>query len=448
MASNTQATAPYTILILGGGIAGIASALALSKTLTPVLPNLKIIIYELRDVPSTSGGAINLTPVAHRHLDHLGVLDELQYLGPQGGVEVDEIEIFSSHSGKKMGAVDFAGKDGKGYGGYKGRRIMRICLHLALISAVEKRSNIEMMFGKKVVGGIETDKCVTIYFEDGTFAKGDLALGCDGVHSATRSTIVDPDRISEYTGISFIQATIKSEVIRSSKHFSVTALNRSRHGTMLTTYCDSEKENMFVAALAEVDEARLTYEICKYQASDSWKTKSTAVMILRDDIQNRFGKSAIPCIREIAEKCWDWFLYPVYQIHPGGKWYTERILLLGDAAHAMPPKDESAAYALDDAILFARVLTKYIHEPLSEAFRIYESIRRKTIDHAYKTACENWTHNKDSGRLSNLLAEWITPLSLMRQKKKITSAWVFDAMNVDISPPNPASRQSTASTVR
>lgn len=114
----------------------------------------------------------------------------------------------------------------------------------------------------------------------------------------------------------------------------------------------------------------------------------------------------------------------------------------------MPPKDESAAYALDDAILFARVLTKYIHEPLSEAFRIYESIRRKTIDHAYKTACENWTHNKDSGRLSNLLAEWITPLSLMRQKKKITSAWVFDAMNVDISPPNPASRQSTASTVR
>lgn len=85
---------------------------------------------------------------------------------------------------------------------------------------------------------------------------------------------------------------------------------------------------------------------------------------------------------------------------------------------------------------------------ISEAFRIYESIRRKTIDHAYKTACENWAHNKDSGRLSNLLAEWITPLSLMRQKKKITSAWVFDAMNVDISPPNPASRQSTASTVR
>lgn len=435
-------TTPYTILVLGGGIAGIASALALSKNLTPLVPNLRIVIYELRDVPSTSGGAINLTPVAHRHLDHLGVLEELQYLGSQAGMEVDEIEIFSSHSGKKMGAVDFAGKDGKGYGGYKGRRIMRICLQLAMISAVSKLSNVEMVFGKKVVGGIETDKCVTIYFEDGSFAKGDLALGCDGVHSATRAKIVDPGRVSEYTGISFIQATIKSEIIRSPKHFKVTALNRSRYGAMMTTYCDSQKEDIFVAALAEIDEDRLNFEICKYQAADSWKTKNTAIMILRDDIQNRFGKSALPCVREIAEKCWDWFLYPVYHIRPGGKWSSERIMLLGDAAHAMPPKDESAAYALDDAILFSRVLAEYIYEPVSEAFRVYESLRRQTIDNAYKAASGSWAHNRDSSRLSNKFEEWLLPLNLMREKKKSTSAWVFDAMTVDIPPPRKMSRQS------
>ncbi|PGG98608.1 hypothetical protein AJ79_08812 [Helicocarpus griseus UAMH5409] len=432
-----MSTNPYTILILGGGIAGIASALALSKKLSPLIPDLKIVVYELRDVPSTSGGAINLTPVAHRHLDQLGVLEELRKMGPEGGVEVDEIEIYSSQTGKKMGTVDFAGKDGKGYGGYKGRRIMRICLQLAMMTAMAKLSNVEMVFGKKVVGGIETEKRITVYFEDGSFAKGDMALGCDGVHSATRTTLVDPDRASEYTGISFIQATMKSETIESPAHFKATAVNRSRHGALMTTYCDSDREDMFVAALAEVDEDRLNSEICRYQTG-SLKTKNAAVKILREDIQNRFGNSTIPFIREITDKCWDWFLYPVYQLRPGGKWCTERVMLLGDAAHAMPPKDESAAYALDDAILFARVLSLYIHEPLTEAFRVYESLRRKTIDDAYKAASENWASNKESGRLANMFEEWLMPWNLLREKKKSASAWTFDAMAVEIPRPNRA----------
>lgn len=108
----------------------------------------------------------------------------------------------------------------------------------------------------------------------------------------------------------------------------------------------------------------------------------------------------------------------------------------------MPPKDESAAYALDDAILFSRVLAEYIYEPVSEAFRVYESLRRQTINNAYKAASGNWAHNRDSSRLSNKFEEWLMPLNLMREKKKSTSAWVFDATTVDIPPPRKMSHQS------
>lgn len=324
-----------TILILGGGIAGTASALALSKELSPLVPNLQIIIFELRDVPSTSGGAVNLSPPAHRHLHQLGVLQELDKLGPDAGADVDAIELFSISTGRRIGSVDFAGKRGDGYGGFKGRRVMRISLQLALMAAVEKAPNINVEFGKKVVGGIETEKHVTIYFDDGSLARGDLALGCDGVHSNARTKIVDPDRSSEYTGISFIQATMKTSLVQSPFHFKTTAINRSSRGALLTTFCDQNREDLFVAALAEVHPQNLDNGIWKAQGEDSTRAKVAAVHLLREDLRCRFGKAVQPCIREIIDKCPDWFLYPVYQVPPGGKWCSDRVMLLGDAAHAV-----------------------------------------------------------------------------------------------------------------
>lgn len=325
---------PSNILVLGGGIAGVAVALALSHELTPIVPDLKITIYELREFPSTSGGAINLTPVAQRHLDKLGVIEELDKMGPEGGIPVDGIQYFSVHSGRKMGCVDFAGKDGKGYGGFKGRRTMRICLQLAMLACVDKTPNVEILFGRKVIGGVESEKGVTIFFEDGSKATGDLALGCDGVHSHTRTKFVDADRPSKYTGISFIQTTMKADKIKSRIHFESTAINRSRRGALLTTFCDKNKEDIFIAALAEIDSEHLTKEAWRPQ-HDNWRPRWTPMKALRDDIHERFGDSVIPCVREIVEKAPEWFLYPVYELQPGGKWFTERVLLLGDAAHAV-----------------------------------------------------------------------------------------------------------------
>lgn len=326
---------PSNILVLGGGIAGIAAALALSKQLSPLNPDLTITIYELRDVPSTSGGAINLTPVAQRHLAQLGILEELDKMGPDAGVDVDGIEYFSIHTGRKMGSVDFAGKKGQGYGGYKGRRVMRICLHLAMLAAVEKRRNVSIEFGKKVVGGLESEKNVTIFFADGTSATGDMAIGCDGVHSNVRTKIVDPERPSEYTGISFIQTTIKTNLIDAPIHFKATAMNRSRRGALLTTFCDLEKTEIFVAGLVQIDSSLLSNDSWKQEGFGSFRPRGSPLKALRDDIRERFGDSVIPCVREIVEKAEGWSIYPVYQLAPGGKWSTDRIILLGDAAHAV-----------------------------------------------------------------------------------------------------------------
>lgn len=324
---------PHDIIIVGAGIAGIACALALSRELSPYVPGLKITIYERHDILSTSGGAINLTPVAQRHLAQLGVLEELDRMGPEGGAEVDAISLYSIRSGRSLGSIGFVDHHGNGYGGYKGRRVMRIVLSMAMLTLAERTPNIELIFGKKVVGGEESEDRVSVHFKDGSKAVGDLVIGCDGVHSAVRTCWVDPESPSEYTGISFLQATIPTNAVSSPIHFGSSALNISRHGSMLTSYCDRDHEQIFAAATVQFSQEDLRFY--RLEPGQDWATQNRIKCALNREIKNRFSKTSIPCIREIVDGKTDWILYPVYQVRPGGRWCTNRAVLLGDAAHAV-----------------------------------------------------------------------------------------------------------------
>ncbi|CAI7629724.1 unnamed protein product [Penicillium pancosmium] len=427
---------PRDIIIVGAGIAGIACALALSHEVSPYVPDLKIKIYERHDILSTSGGAINLTPVAQRHLAQLGVLEELDRMGSEGGAEVDAISLYSIRSGRSIGSIGFVDHHGNGYGGFKGRRVMRIVLSMAMLTLAERTPNIELIFGKKVVGGEETESNAVVHFKDGTKAVGDLVIGCDGVHSAVRTSWVDPGSPSEYTGISFLQATVPTDSISSRIHFRSSALNISRHGSMLTSYCDRDREQIFAAATVQFSQDDLSYY--RMEPGQDWATQHRIKCALRREIRDRFSKTAIPCIREIVNSEADWMLYPVHQVPPGGKWSTNRVILLGDAAHAMPPRDESAAYALDDAILFARILVRYRSEPLSEVFDAYESMRRDTIENAFKESHRMWDRNRDMGMLEGRLKEWLMPFYLRSNRDKREAAWEFDAAKITIPTPAPS----------
>jgi 2-polyprenyl-6-methoxyphenol hydroxylase-like FAD-dependent oxidoreductase len=324
---------PREIAIVGAGIAGITCALALSRELSPFVPNLNITIYERHDILSTSGGAINLTPVAQRHLAQLGVLDELDRMGSEGGAEVEAVELFSMRSSRSIGSIDFVDHNGNGFGGYKGRRVMRIILSVALMAVVERTPNVNIVFGKKVIGGEEINDKAVIHFSDQSEVIADLVIGCDGVHSAVRTRWVDPDSTSQYTGISFLQATIPASTLSSPMHFRSSALNISRHGSMLTSFCDRDREQIFAAAIVQFDQADLSYH--RLEPGQDWATKDRILRGLRYEMRDRFSKSALPCIREMVESEADWILYPVYQVRPGGIWCMNRVILLGDAAHAV-----------------------------------------------------------------------------------------------------------------
>lgn len=343
------------ILIIGSGITGLSAALSLSHHLSPLIPDLRITIFERHFVPSTSGGAIGLSPVAFRHLDYLGVLDELARFGPEAGADVDAIEIFSARTGKSLGQVDYGGKNGTGFsaendhhnirGGilhnqeqktYKGGRVMRINLSLAMLAAIEKRENINIVFGKTLskVNPMNEANKVELLFKDHSRAMGDLLLGCDGVHSAARRKYIDPGKEAKYSGFSLVQSTIKTDSLRTSPHFRATSLNFSKSGTLLMTFYNKYHEDIFVSVMLECCEEAV--EGHTVHDDDDESKRSRIKDSLRHEVSLRYGQSSIPCIKEItAQSDVDWMLYPIYQVPLGGRWFTERAILLGDAAHAV-----------------------------------------------------------------------------------------------------------------
>ncbi|KAE8361655.1 hypothetical protein BDV27DRAFT_26622 [Aspergillus caelatus] len=398
------------ILVVGAGIAGLASAIALSNELAPVIPGLKITVYDGSRELTTSGGAISLTPVAQRYLDELGVLSELNQMSDHAGIEVDAIDLFSVRAGRRLGPLRFTDENGHGYGGYKGRRVLRSALSEAMLAVARRLPNVSVHYDKKLVRGNTTAENVTLQFEDGSTATGDLVLGCDGVHSATRTKIVDPGNRSEYTGISFIQSMADARNFTATMPFTQTAVHLARHSSLLTSYCDPKHEKLFVAAIVRVSE----HLIEKYQAMSGTDlaAQKNMRMSMRYLVRAQFGMSSLPYIREIIDRTEDWILYPVYQVRQRGKWYTDRILLLGDAAHAMPPRDESAAYAVEDAIIFSKLLAENPDCQLITLFEEYEELRRGLVNKAFDASRRLWQSDLDKGLFPGQTRDLMSPVHL------------------------------------
>jgi salicylate hydroxylase len=318
------------IIILGGGIAGLTTALALTKY-APKGQVPRIRIFEIRPVPATIGGAVNLTPNALRLLDDLGALPiirERDY-----GRTIDYLEVFDVYS-TRLATSDFSGPDGKGIGNppYKALRITRGDALKGVLAAVEQQENISLTCGKRTVDIKETTDSVTLTFEDGESVSADLLMGCDGIHSVTRLKHVDPERKASYSGLcnAFGFAPVEPDF---PVHFECTAINFARRGMLLTSYHNSQKNSVYVGALMQLPEL---------ESRDGWKAAGADAQKIRADIMDRFGDAKIPSIKPLIEKTEDFFLWPVFTLSKHGKWATDRVMLLGDAAVSPPPPIQTA----------------------------------------------------------------------------------------------------------
>jgi len=177
-------------------------------------------------------------------------------------------------------------------------------------------------------------------------------------------------------------------------------------------------------------------QLPELESRDGWKAAGADAKKIRADIMDRFGDAKISSIRPLIEKTEDFYLWPVFTLSKQGKWSTDRVMLLGDAAHAMPPQGESTGIVFEDTVLFARCLTRWIEKgkpnTMKEAFDAYEALRRPRIDSAFEESKNVVSTVSDAGYIGHTIKTYIIPWYLWFSRTSREKHFVEDVTTVDI----------------
>ncbi|WP_100524843.1 FAD-dependent oxidoreductase [Mycobacteroides abscessus] len=181
MSSETRRR-QYRVLIAGGGLGGIATALALQQR------GIDSAVYERAPQLRDGGAGLHIWTNGMLALAYLGVAEQVAKIAP-----AQSVCHFATSTGRAIGQYP-VGQFVERYG-QPTVAISRSDLHDILRKAVTA----PIITGAEVTGYTEHAAGVSVHFADGSSADGDVLIGADGVRSAVRAQLLGP-QLPDYTG--------------------------------------------------------------------------------------------------------------------------------------------------------------------------------------------------------------------------------------------------------
>ncbi|MDF3337118.1 FAD-dependent monooxygenase [Mycolicibacterium septicum] len=322
------------VLVVGGGIGGVATALSLARQGSAVR------VLERASVIEEVGAGLQVGPNAWRALTRLGVVERLETAAVRPGRAV----MKNIHTGDEITSLDFGPRFVARYGAPY-TVLHRADLLSALVDACAATGRVELTTGCEVVKVRQGADVVSVECADGSTDTADALIGADGLRSTVRRLVVDDalpvvDSYVVYRGPGPRPEGVEDAV---------------------TLYVGDGLHYMQYP----VRGGEVLNRVASFKPQESGDA---------DEFLARFDRTCDYVRAAIGEfdlnKQW-----PLCDREPLGEWAVGRITLLGDAAHPMHQYlAQGACQALEDAVVLGASIAESGTD-IEGALKKYEAIR-------------------------------------------------------------------------
>lgn len=370
-----QHTTQNKVLIIGCGIAGPALAMFLQEA------GFNPIIYERHSqLQDDTGYFLNLSPNGLTVLNTLGLKNETLAQGT-----LTNRIIFQNHNGKKLGENPEP----------------TILIKRGLLSKVLREAALERGINIKLAKKLTHLKIINQHkvqtqFEDGSSAHGHILIGCDGIYSQTRQSILPDAPQPEYLGV--IDSGGFTHNVSTGPADGILRMTFGTDGFFGYQKTPSGEIYWFENfAHKQVPDHNHLQTI----SNDEWRNK--LLNIHKDD-----HAPIAEIIRSTKGKIGKW---PNYEMPSLRTWHKGPVSLIGDAAHAMSPSaGQGASMALEDAIMLAKCLRDIRN--LERAFSTFEQLRKTRVEKIAKDARRNSDQKGPTNMITRRIRDIVLPFFL------------------------------------
>lgn len=331
------------ITIIGAGIGGLTTAIALKKE------GFDVEIYESTPEFKKAGSGINLAMNAMQVFKLLGVYDDIISHSNQ---------TFRMNSTRPdlslLASADFGPLESEF--GVKNVAIHRAALHEIL---VQHLGDTPIHLHKRLKTLSEDAEGVTLVFEDGSTVRTDVVIGADGIHSHVRKAIFPESALRDAEQVCW-RGIVKTQLNR--KYAS--ELNEAWGKGSRFGFVHISPDEIYWYAL--IDKDRFTSRDVDLAALFSE---------YHPDIQRIIRDTPPEAI--LFNEIWD--------LQPIETWHKGRVCLTGDAAHATTPNmGQGAVQAVESALALSITLKQ--ESTVEAAFKRFQELRFEKANYVIKTS--------------------------------------------------------------